>query len=75
MHYSEFSAEKPKEVEFEALQPIQLAPSIFAPERHRDTYSEYEDPKNSFHSICIACAMESNKAVGQVSGSWDFRAA
>jgi len=48
MHYSEFSAEKPKEVEFEALQPIQLAPSIFAPERHRDTYSEYEDPKNSF---------------------------
>ena len=35
----------------------------------------YEDPKNSFLSICIACAMVSIKAVGQVSGSWDFRAA
>merc|ERR1712212_992661 len=40
--------EKPKELEIEVLQPVQAAPNLFAPERHRDTYSEYTDPKNSF---------------------------
>ena len=48
MHYSEFAMEKPKELEIEVLQPVQAAPNLFAPERHRDTYSEYTDPKNSF---------------------------